>query len=127
MLICKLPRYDNAFGQKSAPRRGGCIGAVLMRRNGQHASVSLPADCLNALLEAIPRTPEQGLHAAAARAGQQVPKVDSWSLRSAAGRAGFVLTLRLPNGVVLAFEVRSWQLEAIASLVLPISERGSQN
>ena len=77
---------------------------------GRAASLSLPIDCLNTLLMAVPRT-SQDLVAGAA---DQVYRVDSWSLGQ--DGAGLVLTLHLPDGAKIAFGMKPWQLSAMASL-----------
>lgn len=77
---------------------------------GRAASLSLPIDCLNTLLMAVPRT-SQDLVAGAA---DQVYPVDSWSLGQ--DGAGLVLTLHLPDGAKITFGMKPWQLTAMASL-----------
>jgi hypothetical protein len=77
---------------------------------GQAASMSLPIDCLNAVLMAVPRTDKDLL----AGAADQVYRVDSWSLGQ--DEAGLVLNLHLPDGTKIAFGMKPWQLTAIASL-----------
>ncbi len=77
---------------------------------GRAASMSLPIDCLNTVLTAVPRTDKDLL----AGAADQVYRVDSWSL--ARDEAGLVLQLHLPDGSKIAFGMKSWQLTAMASL-----------
>jgi hypothetical protein len=78
--------------------------------SGRAASMSLPIECLNTVLTAVPRTDKDLL----AGAADQVYKVDSWSLGQ--GEAGLVLNLHLPDGTKIAFGMTSWQLAAMASL-----------
>jgi hypothetical protein len=77
---------------------------------GRAASVSLPIECLNTVLTAVPRTDKDLL----AGAADQVYRVDSWSLGQ--DEAGLVLNLHLPDGTKIAFGMKPWQLVAMASL-----------
>ncbi len=78
--------------------------------DGRHASMSLPIECLNAVLTAVPRSDQDLL----ADAGQRVHQIDSWSLRDPG--AGLVLMFHLSDGAQIAFGVKPWQIAAIASL-----------
>jgi hypothetical protein len=83
----------------------------LRDRQGRPASLSLPVECVNTVLAAVPRSPAQLL----ADAREQAYALDGWSL----GRdeRGLVLTLHCPDGARIAFAVHAWQIAAIASLV----------
>jgi len=63
---------------------------------GRPASMSLPIECLNAVVTAVPRS-DRDLLADAARS---VHRLDSWTLRDEG--AGLVLTLHLPDGARIA-------------------------
>jgi len=76
---------------------------------GRPASMSLPIECLNAVVTAVPRS-DRDLLADAARS---VHRLDSWTLRDEG--AGLVLTLHLPDGARIAFGVKPSQIAAIAS------------
>ncbi len=83
-----------------------------MRDPAGHAvSVSLPVECVNKVLTAVPRTTNELL----AGGVEQVYAVDSWSLGQ--DLHGLVLTLHLPDGARIAFAVKPWQISAMASLV----------
>jgi hypothetical protein len=75
----------------------------LLDRAGQAAAVSLPVDCLNAVLAAVPQPATGPVH-----------RLDGWSL--AVGEHGLLLTLQLPDGARMTFAVQPWQIAAIASL-----------
>ena len=77
---------------------------------GKAASVSLPADCLNAVLTALPR----GVLEEACGGQGPVHRLDGWSLRQA--EHGLLLTLSLSDGASITFAVKPWQIAAIASL-----------
>ncbi len=77
---------------------------------GLPASVTLPVDCLNTLLTALP---PDALDLVAGQDGP-VHRLDGWTLRS--GEHDLLLTLRLPNGANITFAVKSRQIEAISSL-----------
>jgi len=85
-----------------------------MRDPAGHAvSVSLPVECVNRVLTALPRTAGELL----AGGVTQIHSVESWSLSQ--DLDGLVLTLHLPDGAKIAFAVKPWQISAIASLVGP--------
>jgi hypothetical protein len=88
---------------------GRRLSLRLRDRDGRHASVSLPVDCLGAILTAVPR-PADGV----ADGGDAVHPLEAWSLEQSAD--GLRLTLRLSDGGKITVAVKSWQIAAIASL-----------
>lgn len=85
----------------------------LQDQSGRSAAVSLPIDCLNTVLAAVPRQFEQSLVQRSAPAH----RVDTWSLELTSDPQTLRLTLHMPDGVAAAFEIRSWQIEGMATLV----------
>lgn len=72
--------------------------------DGSPASVVLPVDCLRSLMMTLPDAIERALRA---RYGDQTLKVvypmGSWSLHTAAGSEGMILTLATPDGFKVSF------------------------
>ncbi len=80
---------------------------------GHPASVSFPADRLNAILAAIPRSAGDLVR----DSQDKVYTIDTWSLTRSS--EGYVLSLSLPDGAKIAFSVKPWQIDAIASAAGP--------
>jgi hypothetical protein len=79
---------------------------ALLDDAGQKVSLSLPADCLNALLSVVPRCAEPGA----------VHKLDSWSMGVAENGQDLLLTLRTPEGLAISFALKPWQVEGMATI-----------
>jgi hypothetical protein len=92
---------------------GGRLHLRLRDQAGRDASVSLPADCVGAIVDAVPRLATGAVH-----------WVDGWSLDRVGD--GWLLTLRLPGGATFTFAVKPWQIAAIASLAGQDLERGDR-
>jgi hypothetical protein len=73
---------------------------------GRRISLSLPANCLNAVLSAAPRNAELG----------DVHRLDSWTMRAADGGRDLLLTLRTPEGAAISFTLKPWQVEGMATI-----------
>jgi hypothetical protein len=84
----------------------------VLDQGGKPATVSLPVDCLNTVVNAVPPLFQNVTDSGAP---QKIHQVDSWALSQDA--AGLVLKLSLPDSSNIAFSLQSWQIEAIASLV----------
>src|ERR1700677_2956089 len=61
----------------------------LLDSNGQKVSLSLPINCMNAMLSALPRHAKPG----------SVHKLDSWNMGVAENGQDLLLTLRTPEGL----------------------------
>ena len=79
---------------------------ALLDEAGQNVSLSLPADCLNALLSVVPRHAEPGA----------VHKLDSWNMALAENGQDLLLTLRTPEGLAISFALKPWQVEGMATI-----------
>jgi hypothetical protein len=75
-------------------------------QNGQTVSLSLPACWLNAMLTALP-----GSHGP-----DKVHALDSWSMERLGNGQDLVLTLRTPEGQAIAFAMKPWQVEGMATI-----------
>jgi hypothetical protein len=75
-------------------------------RTGRTVSFSLPANWLNSVLKALPRSSNSGV----------VHRVDSWSLDRTPNGPDLVLTLRTPEGHAASFALKSWQVEGMATI-----------
>ena len=73
---------------------------------GRKVTLSLPADCLNAVLAATPRRVE----------ADAVYALDTWSIAAAENGRDMVLTLCTPQGLAVSFIVKPWQIEAMATV-----------
>jgi hypothetical protein len=81
---------------------------VLMLRDaaGQTVSLSLPTQCVNAMLTAVPQQMEAGaLHA-----------LDTWSIEPIGNGQDVVLTLRTAEGQAISFSAKPWQVEGMATI-----------
>jgi hypothetical protein len=85
---------------------GSRLRLQVLDQDGRPALVSLPVDCINTVLRALPN--------AARDAGGAVHRLECWSLRENEG--GLLLTLGRPDGTGITFAVQTWQIAAIASL-----------
>ena len=73
---------------------------------GQHVWVSLPTDCLNTVLTALPHQVETGT----------VYALDTWTMGPGASDQDLVLTLRTPQGLAISFTTKPFQVEAMATV-----------
>ena len=78
----------------------------LLDDTGQRISLSLPANCLNAVLAVAPRHTEPGA----------VHKLDTWNMGMAENGQDLVLTLRTPEGLAISFALKPWQVEGMATI-----------
>ncbi len=79
---------------------------TLRDQAGQSISLSLPANCANAILTAMPRQIDSGA----------VHPLDSWNMTRAENGQDFLLTLRTPEGLAISFTTKPWQFEAMATI-----------
>ena len=89
----------------SADRTHVILG--LLDAAGQKVSLSLPVNCLNAVLSVTPRQAEAGA----------VYKLDSWNMSVAENGQDLLLTLRTPEGLAISFALKPWQVEGMATIV----------
>ncbi len=78
----------------------------LRDQTGRSVCLSLPANWLNTLLNALPRRVESGT----------VHALDSWEMDRVGNGQDLVLTLRTPEGLAVSFAAKSWQLEGVATI-----------
>lgn len=83
-----------------------CLQLQLRDQTGRVVTLSLPANWLNALQNAMPREVESG----------SVHKLDSWSMDRAGNGQELVLTLRTPEGIAISFTAKPWQVEGMATI-----------
>lgn len=79
---------------------------TLLDAAGRKVLVSLPANCLNAVISVVPRQ----------AAPDVVHRLDSWSMSVAENGQGLLLTLRTPEGVAMCFTLKPWQVEGMATI-----------
>jgi len=79
---------------------------ILRDQAGQTVSLSLPANCLNTVLTALPRQVETGT----------VHQLDTWNMVTAENDRDLVLTLRTPEGLAISFMTKPWQVQGMATL-----------
>ena len=99
------PRLDASALDSVEVTGDGRLRLRLRDASGHAASLTLPLECLGAVLAAVPAV------------GDTVRPLAAWSL--GAGGGDLVLTLRTPDGASVAFAVKPWQIAAIASLAGP--------
>jgi hypothetical protein len=83
---------------------------------GQRTSLSLPTNCLNALLSVRPRHVEP----------DSVHKLDAWNMGIAENGQDLLLTLRTPEGLAVSFTLKPWQVEGMATIATYGSSQRSQ-
>jgi hypothetical protein len=79
---------------------------TLLDAAGQKVSLSLPVNCLNAVVSVVPRQV----------APDVVHRLDSWSMGVAENGQDLLLTLRTPEGVAMSFMLKPWQVEGMATI-----------
>jgi hypothetical protein len=82
---------------------------------GQKVSLSLPTQCLSAVLTAAPQPVACGT----------VHSVETWSMSSGKNGQDMILTLCTPEGMVMSFALKSWQAESMATVATHVSTRNS--
>jgi hypothetical protein len=74
--------------------------------SGQSVSLSLPTECLNTVLTAVPQQVETGT----------VHSLDTWTMGPGKNGQDLVLTLRTPQGLAISFTAKPWQVEGMATI-----------
>jgi hypothetical protein len=82
------------------------VTLTLLDDTKQKIQLSLPVDCLNAVVSAVPRRAEP----------EAVHRLDSWSMGVAENGRDLLLTLRTPEGAAISFALKPWQVEAMATI-----------
>jgi hypothetical protein len=85
---------------------GARVLMSLLDDGGGRVSLSLPAECLNAVLSVAPRHAEPG----------SVHRLDSWNMTVADNGQDLLLTLRTPEGLAISFTLKPWQVEGMATI-----------
>jgi hypothetical protein len=85
---------------------GTRVMLVLFDATGQRISLSLPANCLNAVLSVAPRYAEP----------DAIHKLDTWNMGVAENDQDLLLTLRTPEGLAISFTLKPWQVEGMATI-----------
>jgi hypothetical protein len=73
---------------------------------GRTVCFTLPANWLNSILNALPRSSGSGV----------VHPLDTWSIDRMSNGQDLELTLRTPEGQVVSFAVKQWQIEGMATI-----------
>jgi hypothetical protein len=81
---------------------------ILLLRDtaGQKISLSLPTNCLNSVLTAVPHPAE----------ADTVHAVDTWSMSLAEDGQDTGLTFRTPEGMAISFTIKRWQVQSMATV-----------
>jgi hypothetical protein len=85
---------------------GARVLLTLLDEAGQKVSLSLPANCLNAMLAVAPRHAEPGA----------VHRLDTWNMGAAENGQDLMLTLRTREGFAISFMLKPWQVEGMATI-----------
>jgi hypothetical protein len=75
-------------------------------QSGRTVCFTLPANWLNSLMNALPRSSGSGV----------VHPLDSWSMDRIPNGQDLVLTLRTPEGEAVSFAIKPWQVEGMATI-----------
>jgi hypothetical protein len=89
---------------------------TLLDDTGCKISLSLPVNCLNAVMSVAPRYAEPGA----------VHKLDSWNMGVTESGQDLLLTLHTPEGLAISFMLKPWQVEGMATIATYGSARKSQ-
>ena len=95
---------------------GTRVSMTLLDDTGQKMLLSLPANCLNAVLSVVPRQAEPGV----------VHRLDSWTMGVGENGQDLLLTLRTPEGLAISFALKPWQVEGMATIATYGSSQRSQ-
>jgi hypothetical protein len=81
---------------------------ILLLRDtvGRKVSVSLPTDCLNSVLTAVPHPAKP----------DTVHSVDTWHMSLAGNDQDVTLTLRTSEGMAISFTIKRWQVQGMATV-----------
>ena len=85
---------------------GARVLLTLLDEAGQRVSLSLPANCLNEVISALPHQAKP----------DAVHKLDSWNMGVAENGQDLLLTLRTPEGLAISFALKPWQVEGMATI-----------
>ena len=85
---------------------GSRLVLLLRDTEGQKVSVSLPTNCLNSVLTAVPHPVEP----------DTVHSVDTWNMSRAGNDQDITLTLRTPEGMAISFTIKRWQVQGMATV-----------
>lgn len=88
---------------------------LLRDADGQKISLSLPRNCVSAVLTVAPRPAEAGMP----------HPVDAWNLSLAENGQDMILTFCTPEGMVMSFTIKSWQVKAMATVATHSATRDS--
>ena len=93
------------------------VRLILLMRDaaGRKVSLSLPRSCMSAVLTAAPRPMEAGIRHV----------VDVWNMSLAENGADMVMTFCTREGMMISFTLKSWQVQAIATVATHSATRGS--
>jgi hypothetical protein len=95
---------------------GARLNMDLLDSKGQKVSLSLPTNCMNAMLSALPRHAKPG----------SVHKLDSWNMGVAENGQDLLLTMRTQEGLAISFMLKSWQVEGMATIATYGSSQRAQ-
>ena len=85
---------------------GALLHIRLLDAAGQTISLSLPTDCLNAVLTAMPQRVES----------DAVHPLDTWTMAAAENGQDLVLTLHAPDGRTVSFATKPYQVQGMATI-----------
>jgi hypothetical protein len=85
---------------------GALLHLRLLDAAGQTISLSLPTDCLNAVLTAMPQRVES----------DAVHPLDTWTMAAAENGQDLVLTLHAPDGRTVSFATKPYQVQGMATI-----------
>ena len=85
---------------------GTRLHLTMLDQAGQKVFLSLPTNCLNTVVTAMPGRADPGT----------IHKLDSWSMGVADNGQDLLLTLRTPEGMAISFTLKPWQVEGMATI-----------
>jgi hypothetical protein len=85
---------------------GSRLLLLIRGATGQPVSISLPTNCLGAMLAAMPRQVATGT----------VHSLDSWNMALAEDGQGMILTLCTSEGLTVSFSIKPWQAQGMATV-----------
>ena len=104
MTGCK--RIDAELDGVRLSPDGSRLILLLHDAAGEVVSLSLPTQCLNSVLTAVPEPVTTGT----------AHSVETWNMSWAENGQDMILTFCTPEGTMMSFTIKSWQAQGMATI-----------
>lgn len=106
-------RIDAELDGVRLPPDGSRLILLLHDASGEKVSLSLPTQCMNAVLTVAPQPV----------AASTAHSVETWNMAPSGNGQDMILTLCTTEGMVMSFAIKSWQAEGMATVATHGSPR----